>query len=79
VPTIAAAQVHSTLVCARPRSFDNRPIIGRVPGQERLWVATGHGGRGMSLGPASGRLMAEAVIAGSDAGIPSELRASRLG
>jgi len=79
VPIIEQARVLGTLVCARPRAFDNRPIMGRVPGQERLWIATGHGGRGMSLGPASGRLMAEAIIADSDAAIPAVFSAARLG
>jgi len=78
VPSIAEARVRSTLVCARPKSFDNRPILGSVPGQASLWLASGHGGRGMSLGAASGRLMAEAIIAGSDAGIVPELGTARL-
>jgi D-hydroxyproline dehydrogenase subunit beta len=78
VPSIAEARVLGTLVCARPRSFDNRPIMGRVPGEDRLWIASGHGGRGMSLGAASGRMIANAIIAGSDAAIPDELSASRL-
>ena len=78
VPAIEEARLLDTLVCARPRAFDNRPIMGRMPGQERLWIATGHGGRGMSLGPASGRLMAESIIAGSDAAIPATFRATRL-
>ena len=78
VPSIGEARVRSTIVCARPKSFDNRPILGRVPGEDRLWLASGHGGRGMSLGAASGRLMAEAIIAGSDAGIVPELGTARL-
>jgi glycine oxidase len=78
VPSIEKADVQSTLVCARPKSFDNRPILGRVPGEDRLWLASGHGGRGMSLGAASGRLMAEAIIAGSDAAIAAELGTARL-
>jgi D-hydroxyproline dehydrogenase subunit beta len=78
VPAIEEARVLGTLVCARPRAFDNRPIMGRVPGQDRLWMATGHGGRGMSLGPASGRLMAEAIIADSDTAIPAVFSAARL-
>ena len=78
VPSIAVAKVRSTLVCARPRSFDNRPILGRVPGADRLWIASGHGGRGMSLGAASGRLLADAIVAGGDAAIPAELSAARL-
>ncbi len=78
VPSIAQATVRGVMACARPRSFDNRPIIGRVPGQERLWIAAGHGGRGMSTGPASARLVAEAIVAGGDSAIPSELSAARL-
>jgi glycine/D-amino acid oxidase-like deaminating enzyme len=78
VPSIAQARVQSTLVCARPKSFDNRPILGRVPGEDHLWLASGHGGRGMSLGASSGRLMAEAIIAGHDSGIAPELSAARL-
>jgi glycine/D-amino acid oxidase-like deaminating enzyme len=78
VPSIAQAQVKGVMACARPRSFDNRPILGRVPGQDRLWIATGHGGRGMSIGPASGRLMAETIVSGQDAGIPADLSADRI-
>jgi glycine/D-amino acid oxidase-like deaminating enzyme len=78
VPSIGRAHVSRTLVCARPKSFDNRPILGRVPGQERLWLASGHGGRGLSLGAASGRLLADAILAGDDALIPAELTAARL-
>ena len=78
VPSLKDARVQGTLVCARPKSFDNRPILGRVAGLERLWIASGHGGRGMSLGPASGRLIADAIIAGSEAAIPPELSALRL-
>lgn len=78
VPSIAQVTAPSTIVCARPKSFDNRPIMGRVPGQERLWLASGHGGRGMSLGVATGRLMADAILAGSDAAIPAGLGTARL-
>lgn len=73
VPSIGLARVEGTLVCARPSSFDGRPILGRVPGTERLWIASGHGGRGMSLGAASGRMLAEAIVSGSEAQIPVEL------
>lgn len=78
VPSVTQAVLKDVLVCARPRSFDNRPILGRVPGQDRLWIATGHGGRGMSTGPASARLMAEAIIDGSDEAVPGALNAARM-
>ncbi len=78
VPSIARAQVRDVLVCARPRSFDNRPLLGRVPGQQRLWLAGGHGGRGMSTGPASALLIARAILSGDDESIPPALSARRL-
>jgi glycine/D-amino acid oxidase-like deaminating enzyme len=78
VPSIAQAQIKDVMACARPRAFDNRPILGRVPGQDRLWIAAGHGGRGMSTGAASARLVAQAILAGDDTPIPSDLSASRL-
>jgi glycine/D-amino acid oxidase-like deaminating enzyme len=78
VPSLAQAEVKDVLACARPRSFDNRPILGLVPGQEHLWIAAGHGGRGMSIGPASARLVADAIVAGDGASLPSPLSASRL-
>ena len=38
-------------VCARPQSLDGRPLVGRVPGIDGLWVAAGHGPWGISTGP----------------------------
>jgi len=40
-------------------SLDGRPLVGRVPGIDGLWVAAGHGPWGISTGPASGRLIAD--------------------
>jgi glycine/D-amino acid oxidase-like deaminating enzyme len=78
VPSLAQARVRSTLVCARPKSFDNRPLLGRLPGEEHLWIASGHGGRGLSLGLACGRLMADAILSGNERLIPPELSSARL-
>jgi len=44
---------------ARPCLPDSRPIIARVPRQRGLWLAGGHGHWGLTLGPATGRLIAE--------------------
>ena len=43
----------------RPHTGDMLPIIGRIPGQVGLWGAYGHGHQGLTLGPATGRLLAE--------------------
>jgi D-amino-acid dehydrogenase len=44
---------------SRPCFADSRPVISRAPGQRGLWLAYGHGHWGLSLGPATGRLIAE--------------------
>ena len=45
----------------RPLSIDDVPIIGRVPGRRRAWLATGHGMLGVSMSPSTGRLVADLV------------------
>jgi len=75
-PALADARVTFTRACARPRAADGRPYLGRV--RDHVWVAAGHGGRGISTGAASARLVADAILAGDDAAIPPALRASRL-
>ena len=62
-----------TRACPRPQSHDGRPVLGPVPGVEGLFVAAGHGPWGISAGPGSARLVADAML-GRDAAIPAELR-----
>jgi D-amino-acid dehydrogenase len=45
----------------RPCPPDGMPYLGRTKRYENLTFATGHGMMGMSLGPVSGRMVAEAV------------------
>ncbi|MDZ7622462.1 MAG: FAD-binding oxidoreductase [Candidatus Competibacteraceae bacterium] len=44
---------------ARPCTPDMKPIIGPAPKHAGLWFAFGHGHQGFTLGPATGRLLAE--------------------
>ncbi len=46
--------------------FDFLPVVGRVPGDERLWIAGGYSGHGNVLGFASGRLVARAIAGDRD-------------
>ena len=48
----------------RPLSPDTLPIIGRSPRQDNLYLVTGHGMLGISMGPGSGKLAAQ-MVAGS--------------
>jgi D-amino-acid dehydrogenase len=46
----------------RPMSCDDVPIIGRVPGNERVIVATGHGMMGVSMSAATGQLVSDIIV-----------------
>ncbi|MCU9954171.1 MULTISPECIES: NAD(P)/FAD-dependent oxidoreductase [Burkholderia] len=43
----------------RPCTPDMRPVIGPAPRHRHLWFAFGHCHHGLTLGPATGRLLAE--------------------
>ncbi len=53
--------VGDTWLGNRPQTPDTLPVIGEVPGQPDLWLATGHGHLGLSLGPITGILLAGVV------------------
>ncbi len=65
VPSVLDAPIRGTRCCARPVSVDGRPLVGRVPGRENVYVCSGHGPWGISTGPASARLVADLVLGGS--------------
>ncbi len=49
----------------RPCTPDMLPIIGPAPRHEGMWFAFGHGHHGLTLGPITGRLLAQ-MIAGDE-------------
>ena len=55
----------------RPCMPDMRPVIGQVPNKPGLWMNFGHAHHGLTLGPASGRLLAE-LMTGEKPFIPAE-------
>ncbi|MGA8654348.1 MAG: FAD-dependent oxidoreductase [Xanthobacteraceae bacterium] len=64
---------------ARPCFADSRPVIGRAPRQRGLWLAFGHGHWGLTLGPATGRLMAEMMTGATPFCDPKPYSAERFG
>ena len=77
VPALGGTHVVSVRACARPMSADGRPLLGPLSGTAGLFVAAGHGPWGISLGPGSARLVADAVL-GLPAAIAPELAAARF-
>jgi D-amino-acid dehydrogenase len=59
----------------RPYPSDGLPVIGAVPGREGLYVATGHGRMGITLGPVTGKLLAQVILDGAS---PRELESFRI-
>ena len=45
----------------RPSTPDTLPIIGPAVGHDNLWLAFGHGHLGLTLGPKTGMLIADAM------------------
>jgi glycine/D-amino acid oxidase-like deaminating enzyme len=62
VPALVDAQALRVRACARPVAFDGRPLIGRVPEVDGLFVCAGHGPWGISTGPGSSRLVVDEIL-----------------
>ena len=64
---------------SRPCFADSRPVIGRAPGQPGLWLAYGHAHWGLTLGPVTGRLLAEMMTGATPFCDPAPYSAERFG
>jgi D-amino-acid dehydrogenase len=56
------AEVDGEWCGLRPCTADGLPVVGAVPGVEGLHIATGHAMLGFTLGPLTGRLLAESIL-----------------
>jgi D-amino-acid dehydrogenase len=54
-------------------------VIGRAPGQSGLWLTIGHAHWGLTLGPATGRMIAEMITGAAPFCDPAPYRAERFG
>jgi 4-methylaminobutanoate oxidase (formaldehyde-forming) len=63
-PALAAARVAIHRGGAPTMTADGRPILGRVPGLEGVFVASGCCVGGLSLSPAAGRALADLIVDG---------------
>ena len=63
---------------ARPCFADSLPVIGPAPDRRGLWLAYGHGHWGLTLGPATGRLIAEMITGATPFCDPAPYSAERF-
>jgi D-amino-acid dehydrogenase len=64
---------------ARPCTPDMLPIIGKAPRHAGLWFAFGHAHHGLTLGPVTGRLIAEMLTSGTTFVDPTPFAPERFG
>jgi D-amino-acid dehydrogenase len=63
----------------RPCLPDMRPVIGPFPGKPGLWLDAGHHHLGLTLGPITGRLLAEVMTGETPFVDPAPFGAERFG
>ena len=62
----------------RPCTPDMMPIIGPAPKHRNLWFGFGHAHHGLTLGPVTGRLLAEMITGEMPFVDPRPYRADRF-
>lgn len=62
----------------RPCTPDMRPVIGAAPRHRGLWFSFGHNHHGLTLGPVSGRLLAEMMTGATPVADPYPFRPERF-
>ena len=68
-PALAHSPARAAQACYRPVTEDGLPLIGRIPGVEAAYVATGHSVWGILNAPATGEAVAELLLDGAPAHI----------
>jgi D-amino-acid dehydrogenase len=58
-PGLGAATVAETRVGFRPFAPDGLPVLGRAPGLDNVWLVTGLGATGLTVGPYAGATAAD--------------------
>ena len=72
------AEVHERWCGWRPMTWDDLPLLGRAPGQRKVWIAAGHGMLGISMSTATGQLMADMITGRAPAFDPTPYRPERF-
>jgi glycine/D-amino acid oxidase-like deaminating enzyme len=72
LPFLAGLGVARTWAGLMPFPLDGKPLIGRVPGRDDLWIVSGLASSGFGRGPAAGRLLADFLHTGTPAPVLAE-------
>jgi glycine/D-amino acid oxidase-like deaminating enzyme len=72
LPFLAALPVARTWAGLMPFPLDGKPLIGRVPGRENVWIVSGLASSGFGRGPMAGKLLADYLHTGTPAAVLAE-------
>ncbi len=61
-PGLEQARLLEIRVGLRPMSPDGSPMLGLATGHENVFLATGHGPNGLTIGPYSGKVIADLIM-----------------
>lgn len=61
-PGLADSSIRDIRIGLRPFTHDQLPVLGPIAGATGIYLATGHGPTGLTLGPYSGKLVAEQAL-----------------
>ncbi len=78
VPMLADSAIERLWTGLRPKTPDQRPILGPAPGWENVTLAVGHGSVGILLSAITGRAIAELVTTGLASEIGRPFSAERF-
>jgi D-amino-acid dehydrogenase len=73
-----ATRLHDPWVGARPLLPDGLPVIDRVANFDNAYVATGHGMLGVTLGPVTGKTLADLIATGQGSPLLQPFSFNRL-
>jgi sarcosine oxidase, subunit beta len=72
LPFLAGLGVARTWAGLMPFPLDGKPLIGRVPGRDGLWIVSGLASSGFGRGPMAGKLLADYLHTGVPAPVLAE-------
>ena len=64
--------------CLRPMPADGKPYVGKAPGWENVYIASGHWSEGVHYAPLTGKAIADLILTGQSETDISAISASRL-
>ena len=77
LPFLAELPIARTWAGLMPFPLDGKPMIGRVPLRDALWIVTGLASSGFGRGPMAGKLLADYLHTGTPAPVLAEADPAR--